>query len=319
MADKEGLFGTNYQRVTTPAEFERGMLGQAAADGIAMASMLPSNPLAAAASLGVAQAPVLAEMGTSSLRKLFNLEDPRVTEAQEAQRQSNRAFRAKANAELARVQAAFQNTTDARVRRELAALIPLVRGGEIGGEELSNLLSEIPARYEIKPMTATQRTSYENFINEDPELMKLIEEPSFLSRVFGSEATPETGREALISELHILQQQNPNLPLGQLADTFLESMGPKILQVEGVGDLSELPVEEISQLPEYSEEMDKPFDVEEQATAIRQARTKVENMLKARGYPSDSPTGQQRYRELLRSELRKLGIEPNATNMYGPL
>jgi len=319
MDDNKSLFGTSYQRVSTPAQLERGMLGQAAADGIAMASMLPTDPLAASARLGVAQAPVLAEMGTSSLRKLFGLEDPRVAEAQEAQRQSNRAFRAKANAELARVQAAFQNTTDPRVRRELAALLPLVRGGTLGGEELSNLLSEIPARYEIKPMTAAQRTSYDNLINEDPELMKLIEEPSFLSRVFGSEATPETGRESLISELHLLQQQNPNIPLGQLADIFLETMGPQILQVEGVGDMGELPVEEISQLPEYSEEMDKPFDVEGQASAIKQARTKVENMLKAKKYPTDSPTTQRRYRELLRSELEKLGIEPNATNMYGPL
>jgi len=319
MANDNSLFGTNYTRVTTPAQFERGMLGGAAERGLAMASVLPANPQAAMALLGVSQAPVLAEMGTSSVRKILGMEDPRVTQEQEAQRQSNRAFLAKANAELARVQAAFQNTADPRVRRELAALIPLVKSGQLGGEELSNLLSNIPARYEIKPMTATQRASYDNLITEDPELMKLIEEPSFLSRVFGSGATPETGREALISELHILQQQNPNIPLGQLADIFLESMGSKILQVEGVGDLSELPVEEISQLPEYSEEMDKAFDVEGQASAIKQARTRVENMLRARGYPSDSPTGQRRYRELLRSELEKLGIEPNATNMYGYL
>ena len=88
MTDNKSLFGSSYQRVATPAQFERGMLGQAAADGIAMASMLPTDPLAAAARLGVAQAPVLAEMGTSSLRKLFGLEDPRLAEAQ-AQAQAN--------------------------------------------------------------------------------------------------------------------------------------------------------------------------------------------------------------------------------------
>jgi len=66
MADNKSLFGSSYQRVATPAEFERGMLGQAASRGVAMANMLPTNPLAAAARLGVAQAPVLAEMGTSS-------------------------------------------------------------------------------------------------------------------------------------------------------------------------------------------------------------------------------------------------------------
>jgi len=313
MADNKSLFGTSYQRVTTPAEFERGMLGQAAADGIAMASMLPTDPLAASARLGVAQAPVLAEMGTSSLRKLFGLEDPRVTQAQEAQRQSNEAFVMRNKAELTRLQAALDNTTDPRVRRELASLAPLIVQGNLVGADLTTAIDNSIERYTIEPLTATELASLGRLVDEDPQLKALIEKPGIIARLFGAE-NPEQGREGLIREIGRLKQLYPNLSDKEVINQFLADVSSEIV-IEGEGNVNELPRETVTSetvTPYRSKEEIEEAAVKEGALTkaeIKQIREDINELLDKEQYPESGQRRSKEFSRLFRLALLNRGVQ----------
>lgn len=279
-----------------------------------LAEQLASTPLSTAADYTNA-AQAAKALGLSAQAIQLNALATQKQKEEEQTRIKTEALISQRAASAQRVAAEIQNTSDPRVRRALQSLLPSIGAGVLSGSELNTAIDEAFSRHEIKPMTASQRTSYDNLITEDPELMKLIEEPSFLSKVFGSKATPETGREALISELHILQQQNPNIPLGQLADVFLESIGPQILQVEGVGDLSELPLEEASQLEPYDPSME-PVAVEDQNEFLQKRQREIQQMqeevnaeLDRLGYADASPrVRNQQYQRLMSSKMRAKGM-----------
>lgn len=277
-----------------------------------LAEQLASKPLTTAADYTNA-AQVAKNLGLSAQAIQLNTLATEKQKEEEQTRIKTEATVAQRAASAQRVVAAMQNTSDPRVQRELQSLIPSIGAGVLSGSELNTAIDEAFSRSEIKPMTAAQRTSYDNLITEDPELMKLIEEPSFLSRLFGKDTTPETGREALISELHILQQQNPNIPLGQLADVFLESIGPQVLEVQSEGtDAPSETVESEAVLPYRSTE-----DIKESAAkteeakkdAIKQVQDDINSLLDQNGYPKGSRERAQEFSRLYRIMLKNRGIE----------
>lgn len=191
MANDNSLFGTNYTRVTTPAQFERGMLGGAAERGLAMASMLPTDALAAAARLGVAQAPVLAEMGTSSVRKALGMEDPRLKQQQETEKLANqslgisRAFKASYFEDLA------DSIEDEGLKNFFKGRIPSILSGQFDQmtqEDIDKLVSN----------------AYKNFGQEFKDVPDISEEEA--ERAVNILTAQFPGQEELLSNPVVLDQ-----------------------------------------------------------------------------------------------------------------
>jgi len=146
-----------------------------------------------------------------------------------------------------RVATAMQNTTDPRVKRELAALLPSVANGLLSGSELTTAIDQSIDRYSIEPLTAAERESIGRLVDEDPELQSLMQNPGFFARLFGAEDAAK-GREELIREFGRIQQMNPGIADDQIIDMFLADNQATIeMVVEGEG--TDAPTEDVSGEP----------------------------------------------------------------------
>jgi hypothetical protein len=230
-----GLFGGLTGRdidVRSPTEKINAQLAQSGADMNTSAGLLEAAKLTNAA--GMSQQAL-------QLSALANVQKKKET-----------AVLVSASSNVKRIQAAIENTTDPRIKKELEALLPSAMQGLLAGADLTTAIDKTIERYKIEPLTKIQMDSLGRLVDEDAELRELIEKPGFWSKMFGSE-DPKVGREQLIRAIGNIQQTNPGISDEAAIDFFLEQNKTRIkdILIEGEGNLSALPLETVSLEPAF--------------------------------------------------------------------
>lgn len=222
------------QKPTTSDSSIRSLfLADAQQRGQQQVANMGNNILLERAKQEMANIPVRGEMAASGLRLAAGMEDPRITKLKEAERQAQQAAASKATGELARIQAALDNTTDPRVKRAIASLAPSVAQGTLAGADLTNALDKATSSYQIERMTEAEGTRYEGLVAADERLSRLTTEPSIIAKVFGADASPAIAQAIVVDEIHRQRQLDPVAPMTSIIDRTIDELQTKVN--EGMG------------------------------------------------------------------------------------
>lgn len=217
------------QQPTTPASSIRSLfLKDAEQRGQQQVANMGTNVLLERAKQEMANIPVRGEMAASGLRLAAGMEDPRVAKLQEAERQAQQAASVKASSELARIQAALQNTTDPRVKRALASLAPSVAQGTLAGADLTTAIDKATSSYQIERMTEAEGTRYEGLVTSDERLLRLTTEPGIIAKVFGDDTSPAIAQAIVVDEIHRQRQLDPVAPMTNIIERTIDELQVKV-------------------------------------------------------------------------------------------
>ena len=305
---------TQMQKPTTPDSSIRSLfLADAQQRGQQQVANMSNNILLERAKQEMANIPVRGEMAASGLRLAAGMEDPRITKLKEAERQAQQAAASKATGELARIQAALDNTTDPRVKRAIASLAPSVAQGTLAGADLTNALDKATSSYQIERMTEAEGTRYGGLVAADERLSRLTTEPSIIAKVFGADASPAIAQAIVVDEIHRQRQLDPVAPMTNIIDRTIDELQTKVNEGMGFDSPDSKvsttpPLETVSTgIPEYEppEDVSARTTTADEITSIQRA---IEAELDSKNYPKDSPERRQQRSAAMERERKRLGI-----------